>query len=126
MLLFDGGSQGNPGKGYGSFLVILPDGSERRRQVSFRGSVTNNQAEYRALIGGLKFLHRLLGERVGQVHLEVRGDSRLVVEQVQGRWKTTSPELRALRDRAQELLAPFGSRSFVHVPREEVVRQLGH
>lgn len=126
VLLFDGGSRGNPGPGYGSFLVTLPDGSRRRGQASFRGSVTNNQAEYRALIAGLEFLHRLLGGRVGQLHLEVRGDSRLVVEQVEGRWKATNPELRALRDRARELLAPFASWSLGHIPREEVVRDLGH
>jgi ribonuclease HI len=125
VLLFDGGSRGNPGPAYGSFLLVLPDGRRVHRRHEF-GLLTGNQAEYHALLAGLKEALGLLGERAGQVVLEVRGDSRLLQEQLEGRWRTRHPQLLALRDEAGALLRRFRSWRFLRVPREEVVRHLGH
>ena len=126
VLLFDGGSLGNPGPGYGSFIITLPTGKELRRQLDFRRAMTSNEAEYATLIAGLREIHGQLGGDVGRVVLEVRGDSQLVGEQIQGRWKATDPRMRALRDQSLELLRPFRAWRFVQVPRRESVRRLGH
>jgi ribonuclease HI len=117
---------GNPGPGYGSYIITLPDGRELRRPVDFRGNLTNNEAEYRTLIAALRAVHGLFAADVALVDLEVRGDSQLVGEQLQGTWKATDPRMRALRDQALELLGRFGAWRFVRVPRRESVRRLGH
>jgi len=126
VLHFDGGSLGNPGPGYGSFEITMPDGRPVRKRLDFRATLTNNEAEYRTLIAGLEAIHGLLGEDVGRLSLEVRGDSQLVGQQLSGQWKATEPRMRALRDQARELLGHFRRWRFVHVPRRESVRKLGH
>ena len=79
------------------------------------GEATNNQAEYQALIDGLKAVIGWKPDR-----LEVYLDSKLVVEQVNGRWKVKEPELKELHRQATELLRPFGDRvTVIHVDREE-------
>ena len=77
------------------------------------GKATNNQAEYEALIEGLKAVTDWNPDR-----LEVYLDSKLVVEQVNGNWKVKEPELKLLHARATELLKQFGERVSVrHVGR---------
>jgi ribonuclease HI len=127
-LVFDGGSRGNPGPAYGSFLVL----DERGRRIGGRrlnfGRGTNNEAEYRTLIAGLRWL--LDGPRgvpsPQRVDLEIRGDSRLVLSQLSGAWKAKNKRMRALRDEARQLLARFGHVRYVQQPRSESVRLLGH
>lgn len=126
VLHFDGGSLGNPGPGYGSFEITMPDGRPVRRRVDFRETLTNNEAEYRTLIAGLEAIHGLLGEEVAHLSLEVRGDSQLVGQQIQEKWKASDPRMRALRDQARELLGHFRRWRYVQVPRRESVRNLGH
>ncbi len=126
VLLFDGGSLGNPGPGYGSFVLSFRDGREVYHRLDFGPSMTNNEAEYSTLIAGLEEGHRLLGQDVGGAFLEVRGDSRLVARQVRGQWKAREPRMQALRQRALALLRPFRAWRFVEIPREEAVRRLGH
>ena len=63
---------------------------------------------------------------VGEFSLEIRGDSALVVNQVQGTWKTKKEHLRPLRDRSQAIIALFKEVEFVWQPREESVQILGH
>jgi ribonuclease HI len=129
ILTFDGGSLGNPGLAYGSFR--LNTGSRTvaaARRQSF-GHGTNNQAEYRALIAGLRAAltwARRADLDPQLVRLEVRGDSQLVVHQVAGEWKVKDPELRKLHAEARSLLARFGPATLVHQPRKETVRVLGH
>ncbi len=125
LLHFDGGSLGNPGPAYGTFEITLPDGRRMRKRLEF-GRLTSNEAEYRTLIAGLEAIHGLLGEAVGRVSLEVRGDSQLVGCQLQGQWKATNARMRALRDQALHLLGHFRRWDFVRVPRSESVRRLGH
>jgi len=79
----------------------------------FVGTATNNQAEYLALIDGLRKAAEWRPDR-----LEVYMDSQLVVEQVNGRWKVRHAELQPLHRQAQSLLSGFPSSSVAYVPRE--------
>ncbi len=130
-LVFDGGSLGNPGRGYGSYrLMRNGDGKKRLRRLEFGEQVTNNVAEYRALIAGLEDLAAMVkdaGKGPADYSVQVLGDSRLVVEQVNGRWKVHADGLRPLRDRAAALLAEFAKGSEIKwQPRSRSVRVLGH
>ena len=125
-VVFDGGSLGNPGKGYGSFELRSPTGKTIQEQLTFGDQVTNNQAEYLTLISSLERLLGLLGERAQRVRLIVRGDSQLVIRQLQGTWKVRSPELKPLHTQVVELLRQFGSWELVWQPRRESVKVLGH
>ncbi len=76
--------------------------------------MTNNEAEYHALIEGLKAVREWEPDR-----LEVYLDSKLVVEQINGRWKIKAPELQSLHRRAAELLQDFPNRKVEHIKREK-------
>lgn len=111
----DGGSRGNPGPaGYGA-VVFDADRvgvlAERREAL---GVTTNNVAEYRGLIAGLEAAAEL-GARV----VAVRMDSKLVVEQMSGRWKVKHAALIPLADRARRLAADFDRVSYRWIPRAE-------
>ncbi|WP_226365578.1 bifunctional RNase H/acid phosphatase [Pseudonocardia sp. ICBG162] len=114
----DGGSRGNPGPaGYGA--VVLDAGA---RQVLGEvydglGTTTNNVAEYRGLIAGLTAARDL-----GATEVEARMDSKLVVEQMSGRWKIKHPPLQELADTARELAADFDAVTFVWIPRKDNAR----
>ncbi|GAA4984154.1 bifunctional RNase H/acid phosphatase [Pseudonocardia tropica] len=114
----DGGSRGNPGPaGYGA--VVLDAGA---RQVLGEvydglGTTTNNVAEYRGLIAGLRAARDL-----GATEVEARMDSKLVVEQMSGRWKIKHPPLQELADTARELAADFDAVTFVWIPRKDNAR----
>ncbi len=125
-VVFDGGSLGNPGKGYGSFELRSPTGKTIGDKLTFGDQVTNNQAEYLTLISSLERLLGLLGDRAQRARLIVRGDSQLVIRQLQGAWKVRNPELKPLHARAVALLRQFGSYELVWQPRRESVKVLGH
>jgi ribonuclease HI len=126
LLVFDGGSQGNPGVGYGSYALFEGARPGRPERLSFPGSLTNNEAEYLTLNTGLRDLLSRLGGQAATGSLEVRGDSALVLQQVQGNWKAKDERMRALRDEARALLRQFGRWRMVQQPREDSVRVLGH
>jgi probable phosphoglycerate mutase len=129
ILVFDGGSIGNPGQAYGSVRLNRPgERAGTPRRFDF-GRGTNNEAEYRALIEGFKaLLETLEAESVNpaSVALEVRGDSRLVINQLEGKWKIKSPSMRQLHDEAYELSLRFDSVAYVHQGRSDTIRALGH
>jgi ribonuclease H / adenosylcobalamin/alpha-ribazole phosphatase len=110
----DGGSRGNPGRaGYGA---LVREGSlviaERAAAI---GIATNNVAEYRGLIAGLEAARDI----DPSAEVEVRMDSKLVVEQMSGRWKVKHSDMRALAGEAAELVAGFPRVSFSWVPRAQ-------
>lgn len=111
----DGGSRGNPGPaGYGA---VVFDGDHNRilaERREYVGITTNNVAEYRGLIAGLEAAAEL-GARV----VSVRMDSKLVVEQMSGRWKVKHPAMIPLADRARRLVAGFDTVTFTWIPRAE-------
>jgi ribonuclease HI len=129
-IVFDGGSRGNPGQGYGSYaLTRNQDGKLRRQRLRFGDLITSNQAEYQALIAALEDLIGTVlkaGRSPQDFSVEIKGDSRLVLHQLEGSWKTKSLNLMPLRDRAEELLAELGSYELTWQPREESVKVLGH
>jgi len=129
-LIFDGGSYGNPGPGYGSYVLVRNrDGKSRIQRLDFEEEMTSNEAEYRTLIAGLQDLISTIhtaGRSPSDFTLEVRGDSRLILHQVSGKWKTNSVELMPLRDKAGELLNQFGGFILVWQERDKSERILGH
>ncbi|UFS99651.1 bifunctional RNase H/acid phosphatase [Nocardia huaxiensis] len=111
----DGGSRGNPGPaGYGA--VVWDDGHVRAlaERKEFLGVTTNNVAEYRGLIAGLEAAAEL-----GAREVSVRMDSKLVVEQMSGRWKVKHEAMIPLAERARQLVAGFDRVSFEWIPRKE-------
>jgi len=129
IVTFDGGADPNPGKGYGSFHIASPTGQEllERRDYSGNGRpMTNNQAEYRTLIEALQFLKLKLGDRARLEHVRVNGDSQLVINQVQGKWKVRQEELKPLQAEAANLGSCFGSVAYLWHRRDNSVRLLGH
>jgi probable phosphoglycerate mutase len=114
----DGASRGNPGAAAGGAVVLDPEtGQVVARAGVLCGHASNNVAEYRGMIEGLDIALAMAPE--GSVH--VRMDSKLVVEQMSGRWKIKHPDMQDLAKAARELI---GSRSvtFEWIPREENAR----
>ncbi|MBA2530917.1 MAG: bifunctional RNase H/acid phosphatase [Nocardioidaceae bacterium] len=109
----DGGSRGNPGPAaYGALVRDADSGEVLAQRAECIGVATNNVAEYRGLIAGLE----LLQERAPRADVEVRMDSKLVIEQMAGRWKVKHPDMRPLALHARRL-APSNVR-WTWVPRE--------
>jgi ribonuclease HI len=116
VVYFDGGARGNPGPAAIGAVVLDPSSvpPTRLAAVSERiGETTNNVAEYRALIAGLEAAAATPARVV-----KVRGDSKLVIEQVAGRWKVRQEHLRPLHARARELLKSYDVVDLAHVRRE--------
>ncbi len=125
-VVFDGGSLGNPGQGYGSYEIAGPDGTVAARQVQFGNDMTNNQAEFRAVIAALEDLLERVGPRAGSLSIAVRGDSQLVIRGLSGEWRVKHAGLQPLHRRAADLLRRFGKVDLAWHPRRESVRTFGH
>lgn len=129
VLIFDGGSLGNPGPGYGSYIIRTRDGREDRRRLDFKEEMTNNEAEYRILIAALEdLIHRIqrAGKDPSAFTLEIRGDSQLVISQLEGTFRVRAPHLRALWEAARERLNRFREVYLVWQPRMTSALELGH
>jgi ribonuclease HI len=104
----DGGARGNPGPaGYGAVVREVNTGEVLAERSEFLGVATNNVAEYSGLIAGLQAAAEL-----GAVEVEIRMDSKLVVEQMSGRWQIKNPGLRPLAAKAAALVRRFESVKF--------------
>ncbi len=114
----DGGSRGNPGPaGAGVSISLCKDGecTSLIERYKFLGNITNNQAEYQALLLALDELTKLNIKDEVNFYL----DSKLVVEQINGNYKMKNPGLMPLFDKAKLLLAGLGVKYiFTYVPRE--------
>jgi ribonuclease HI len=128
-IIFDGGSKGNPGFGYGSYALRWPGRTEQIVQLKFGNRVTNNEAEYDTLIAALEATLKRLREDGADpktAQLIVRGDSLLVLNQIRGEWKCKEQRLRTRRDHARQLLTDFGESHLIHHKRAKSVAVLGH
>ena len=125
-IVFDGGSLGNPGKGYGSYEIMAEGEVYRLSREEFTGTITNNQAEYMTLIEALKWLAGHLGEDRKKAKIMIHGDSKLVVNQINGTWKVKNVRMIPLVDEAKKLFAQFGSCRIAWHPRAKSVEKLGH
>ncbi|GGV05008.1 bifunctional RNase H/acid phosphatase [Kitasatospora herbaricolor] len=110
----DGGSRGNPGPaGYGAVVRDGDTGLIIAEAAEFIGHATNNVAEYKGLIAGL----RAAREIDPGAEVDVRMDSKLVVEQMSGRWKIKHPDMQPLAAEAKTVL-PRGQVRYTWIPRE--------
>ncbi|WP_328347938.1 bifunctional RNase H/acid phosphatase [Streptomyces violaceus] len=110
----DGGSRGNPGPaGYGAVVSDAATGETLREVAEYIGVATNNVAEYRGLLAGLRAAHEL--DPAATVH--VRMDSKLVIEQMSGRWKIKHPDMKPLAAESARVFPP-GRATYEWIPRE--------
>lgn len=111
----DGGARGNPGPaGCGAVVRDADTGAVLVERAFGLGITTNNVAEYEGLIAGLRAAVDL-----GADEIDVRMDSKLVVEQMSGRWRIKHANLQGLAARAAELVRSVGTVRFQWVPRAE-------
>ncbi|MET9294248.1 bifunctional RNase H/acid phosphatase [Streptomyces sp. NPDC003077] len=111
----DGGSRGNPGPaGYGSVVIDPVTGETLAEAAAYIGTATNNVAEYMGLVAGLRAAHELDPE----ASIRVRMDSKLVVEQMSGRWKIKHASMRPLAAEAKAVFPP-GQVTYEWIPREK-------
>ena len=111
----DGGSRGNPGLAGSGAVVISAASGEIVAEVSrYIGVATNNVAEYTALIAGLEVCLEIDPE----AKVDVRMDSKLVIEQMSGRWQIKHADMKVLAARAREL-SVGRVRTFKWIPREQ-------
>ncbi len=111
----DGGSRGNPGPaGYGAVVFDSDHRAVLAERNASIGRATNNVAEYRGLIAGLA-----AAAEIGADEVDVRMDSKLVVEQMSGRWKVKHPDMIPLATQARALASKFSRVNYTWVPRAE-------
>ncbi len=116
----DGGSRGNPGvAGYGALVRDTDTAALLAERAEPLGTASNNVAEYRGMIAGLEAAFAI--DPAAEV--QVRMDSKLVVEQMSGRWKIKHEDMRRLALQARDLVSGFaaagGSVRFTWIPRAE-------
>jgi ribonuclease HI len=110
----DGGSRGNPGPAAAASVVSTSDGEVLDESSELLGTVTNNVAEYRALLLGLARAGAL-----GATEVEVVNDSELIAKQVQGLYKVKHAAMRPLHSEAMAALRGFGTWKIRSVPRAQ-------
>ena len=111
----DGGSRGNPGPaGYGAVVWSQDHGTVLAESKQAIGRATNNVAEYRALIAGLRSALEL-----GAREVEVRADSQLLMRQMTGAYRVKNAALRELWIEARRVASAFDRVGFVEIPRAE-------
>lgn len=115
-LYFDGASKNNPGiAGCGYFIEI--SNGKIFNGYNFLGTATNNEAEYQGIINGIKFLEKYRNEIGNIEEITVKGDSKLVIEQMKGNWKVKASNLIPLWKEANILIKKFNKVNFVHIDR---------
>ena len=122
VLYFDGGSRGNPGRaGAGMVLYDSEGGNEVWSGYHYIGeTITNNEAEYTALITGLR-----IAQTMGVKNVLVQGDSQLILRQIDGMYKVKSEKLKYYYDEAMSLRREFVSFRTNHIERAQNVRADG-
>ena len=117
-MFFDGCSKGNPGRAGAGAVIYDASNNEVFAESVFAGySATNNEAEYTGLILGLN-----TALKQGITELQVRGDSQLVIRQMQGKYKVNSPKLAPLYQCAVTLASKFSKIDYEHVYRDSNAR----
>lgn len=114
-MYFDGASKGNPGPSGAAYWVQVKneDGSDTfYEEYKFLGVQTNNVAEYSGLILGLKSL-----DKYKDSSIKIHGDSKLVIEQMSGKWKVNAENLKPLWIEARNLIKGFKDIQFIHIAR---------
>jgi ribonuclease HI len=117
----DGGARGNPGPGGIGVVIADVKGRILKEYGEYLGeNITNNEAEYQAVIFGLKKAKALFGkDRIKTAEVEVRADSELLVKQMNGQYKIMEPRIQQLFITVWNLKIEFGKVSFISIPREQ-------
>jgi ribonuclease HI len=129
LVVFDGGSRGSPGQGYGSYMVQSPNRKPVVKRAEFGPNYTQSQAEYQSLIECLNYIIERLeatNRSPEQVQLDIKTDSEQIVNQLSGTFKVKDASLRGRHKEATDLLERFADWVITLQPREESVRLLGH
>ena len=113
-LFTDGGARGNPGPAAAAFVLEAEDGTVLEARGTAIGVATNNVAEYRALVDGLRRASEL-----GVDELEVVSDSELIVKQMRGEYRVKNEALRALHREASTLADGLKRVTYTAVRREQ-------
>ncbi len=108
----DGASRGNPGDSGAGAVVLDTDGREMVVVGEYIGRATNNEAEYHALMLGMR-----AAREIGVTEIECRVDSELIAKQINGEYRVKKPELKVLHSQAMRLAQKFESFNIRHVPR---------
>lgn len=125
-VIFDGGSRGNPGPGYGSYRLRASGAAWGPPvRLSYGRSMTSNEAEYRTLIAALASLAEQCPDPAA-ARVEVQGDSQLVIRQLGGEWKVRAANLQPLWEAARTAAGAFAEVRYTWQPREASVALLGH
>ena len=119
----DGGSRGNPGLSGAGVVVLDEKGEILKEGNTFLGVMTNNEAEYRALLFGLETIKKLFGKtKIRDLKIEVRLDSELICRQLNGEYQIKEERLVPLFIKIWNLrIADFKNLCFKHIPREKNV-----
>ncbi len=110
----DGGARGNPGPAALGVVIQNEQGEVLVSYGEYLGVQTNNVAEYQAIISAL---HK--AKELGATEVECRADSKLVIEQLKGKWKVKEPHLQTLFMQAWKAMQVFTKVRLVHVPRAQ-------
>jgi ribonuclease HI len=110
----DGAARGNPGPASYGVAILRPDGKPLEQLRKYIGRMTNNVAEYYALIAALDY-----AAANGIKKLRVKSDSELLVRQMKGIYKVKSGDLKPLHERAKKLAAALEHFDIQHVPRQQ-------
>jgi len=117
----DGGSRGNPGPAAAGFIFCNEKGEVFKKYSQYLGeNITNNEAEYRAVILSLEKFRQVFGKKLAKVtEIEVRSDSELLIRQVCGRYKISEPKIKILFIDVWNLKLDFKNVKFTLIPREK-------
>ena len=116
----DGGSRGNPGKAGIGVVICNEKDQEVKKYGEYIGdNLTNNDAEYSAVIFALKKFKALFGKKLAEnTDIEIRVDSELVVKQLNGQYRLENPKIKQFFIEIWNLKFDFKSIKFKHIPRE--------
>lgn len=112
----DGASRGNPGQASYGFTISDEKGNLIYEEGKYIGVTTNNVAEYTAVLEAFKYLKKKYPEKL---QIDLFADSRLVVEQLSGRFKVKNPRLKLIFEQIKILELEIGRVFYTHIPREK-------
>jgi len=114
----DGGARGNPGPA--AIGVVVESQKEKKEYSQYLGETTNNDAEYQAIIFALKKIKHLFGnEKSEKMIVEIKSDSELAINQLNGTNKIKDKNLQDLFIMVWNLKQDFKEVNFAYIPREE-------
>lgn len=116
----DGASRGNPGPSGAGAVIYNGSQKELKKYSKYLGEMTNNQAEYQAVIFALQKVKQIWGKKKAKtIPLEIRSDSQLLVSQMEGRYKILDSKIQPLFLKLWNLKFDFKEVKFFSIPREE-------